>query len=117
MNANIATEHQAPERIPFFNLAASPVADPMTPAPEGDWLRRSDFMRAMLNPHGHQLTKNDAAIYKLFQHILDATVTAEQDPAFCGYQMEELMTGDGLLLGIRLVACETVGDVAVPRAV
>lgn len=86
------------------------------PQDDGEFVRHADYVVAMLNPDGTRLTNDDRATNALMQGVIDCVAECEQDPLFAGFQVQE-QRRDGQLLSVRMVACDRIGDVAVPRTV
>ncbi len=103
--------------VTSFKLGSEGPEAGLAEAPDGEYVTYADHIAAIMNPSGQRLTGNDEATYKLIQLLLNTIVTAEQDPMFAGFRMEEIMNQEGLLLGVRLVACDAIGGVAAPRMV
>lgn len=99
----------APMKIQRFNMNGEPDID-------GDYVRYADHVVCMLNPSGTRLTNDDRATNALMQGVIDSVAECEQDELFAGFQVQE-QRRNGQLLSVRLVACDRIGDVAVPRAV
>jgi hypothetical protein len=66
-------------------------------------------------PFRERLTRDDAAIGRLFQDILDVVAEADQDASFCGFQIQVGRNTDGCPIFIRLVLCDNLGGIIAPR--
>lgn len=81
----------------------------------GKWVKYEDHVKAMLNPMGLQLTKDDKASFSLLQHIIDNIANEEQSPDFAGFQLSRATSEEGELKFIGLVPCDNIAGIAAPR--
>lgn len=98
----------APLKIQRINAAGQP-------HDAGEFVRYADHVVCMLNPSGTRLTNDDRATNALMQGVIDCVAECEQELTFAGFMVQEQRRDDGQLLSVRLVACDRIGDVTVPR--
>lgn len=67
-------------------------------------------------PFTERITRDDAAIGRIMQDILDATAELEQDASFCGYVMEIQRDHNEAIVMIRLIPHDDLGGIAAPRS-
>jgi len=78
-------------------------------------VKYEDHVTAMLNPMGHQLTRDDKATFKLIQHLIDNIANEEQSPEFAGFQFIRATNDEGELNFIGLVPCDNIAGITAPR--
>lgn len=82
----------------------------------GEYVQYSDYLAAKLNPNGFVLTKDDAAVYRMLQAIIDITGDCEQSETFSGWQLQAVQkSGTNEFLKIELIATDKIGDIVAPR--
>lgn len=82
---------------------------------DGEWVKYEDHVTAMLNPMGHQFTRDDKATFKLIQHLIDNIANEEQSPDFAGFQFIRATNDEGELNFIGLVPCDNIAGITAPR--
>lgn len=82
-----------------------------------EYVRYDDHLRAVLNPMGHRLTKDDAALFSTLQFIIDNIAGLEQDESFAGFQFHRILNDEGALLQITLTPCDNLDGITAPRMV
>ena len=82
---------------------------------DGPFVYYVDHVSAMLNPMGHQLTRDDKATNKLLQHIINNIANEEQSNDFAGFQFHRATNDEGELLFMALVPCDNIAGITAPR--
>jgi hypothetical protein len=111
------TEHPAVEqsKIQRFSLVEHYDDANIEASHDGEYVKYEDHVTAMLNPMGHQLTRDDKATFKLIQHIIDNIANEEQSPEFAGFQFIRATNDEGELNFIGLVPCDNIAGITAPR--
>lgn len=113
------TEHPAAEqssKIPRYEVFKDAADNAVgSEDPTGEWVKYEDHVTAMLNPMGHQLTRDDKATFKLMQHLIDNIANEEQSPDFAGFQFIRATNDEGELNFIGLVPCDNIAGITAPR--
>jgi hypothetical protein len=112
------TEHQAAEQEQSSKIQRYKANLPypgIEAASDGEFVRYEDHVAAMLNPMGHQLTRDDKATNKLLQHIINNIANEEQSTDFAGFQFHRATNDEGELLFMALVPCDNIAGITAPR--
>ena len=80
------------------------------------YVKYEDYLAAKLNPNGYALTKDDPAVYRMMQAILDITGDCEQTPTFSGWQIQAVQNSEtGEYLKLELIATDNIHGIIAPR--
>lgn len=116
------TEKEEPQesvKITRYDLKfgeGSGIDTAIEPFEDGEYVKYEDYLAVKLNPNNFKLTKDDAAVYRMMQAILDITGDCEQNETFSGWQIQAVQNSEtGEYIKLELIATDNLCGIIAPR--